>query len=133
MRHRILLAVGLLLVPGRVAAAQDAAPAPLRDDPGQRSFGAACSSCPYHGAGKIPFGTRGPTADESPEELAQVMLVGKARELDGAGMPAFGPSLTDPDVTRPVVRLRSTAKPDAPQSDVADSVAVMRANSQRKD
>ncbi len=133
MRHRILLALGLLLVLCRAGAAQDSALTPLRHDLAQRTFQAACSSCHYRGAGRIPFGARGPTADASPDELALYILFGKAPEHDEAGMPAFGPSLTDADVIRLVVWLRSTAKPDAPWPDVPARVAAVRATGQRED
>ena len=133
MTHRITLAVCLLLVLCRAAAAQDTPTTPLRDDLAQRTYEAACSACHYRGAGKTPFGTRGPPADASPDELAQYILFGKAPDYDEAGMPAFASSFTDADVTRLVVWLRSAAKPDAPWTDVAASVAAMRATGQRED
>jgi mono/diheme cytochrome c family protein len=114
-------------------AAQDGTLTPLGHDLGQRAFEAACSSCHYRGAGKTPFGSRGPLADGSPDELAQYILFGKAPEVGEGGMPAFGPVLTDADVTRMVVWLRSTAKPDAPWEDVPARVAAMRATGQRDD
>lgn len=115
------------------AAAQDGTLTPLRPDLGQRTFDAACSSCHYRGAGKMPFGSRGPLAERSLDELAQNILFGKAPEYGEAGMPTFGASLTDADVTRILVWLRNTAKPDAPWADVPASVAAMRATGQRED
>jgi mono/diheme cytochrome c family protein len=133
MRHRILSVLAIALALAGPAFAQDSAITPLRHDLGQRSFVAACSACHYRGAGKTPFGSRGPLSDSSPDELAQYILFGKAPEYDEAGMPAFGPALTDTDVIRLVDWLRSTAKPDAPWADVAASVAAMRATGQRED
>lgn len=96
-------------------------------------FDAACASCHYRGAGKAPFGSRGPMADDSPDELAQYILFGKAPEDDEGGMPAFGPVLTDADVVRMVTWLRATSKPEAPWTDVPASVARMRATGERED
>jgi mono/diheme cytochrome c family protein len=106
---------------------------PLRHDLPQRTFEAACSACHYRGAGKTPFGTRGPPSESSPDELTQYILFGKAPEDDEGGMPAFGPVLTDADVARLVTWLRSTAKPDAPWADVTASVTRMRATGGRED
>lgn len=106
---------------------------PLPDDIGATNFLAACASCHYRGAGRPPFGTRGPDADGSPDELAQYILFGAAREDDEGGMPAFGPVLTDADVTRLILWLRSTAKPEDPWPDVAARVAAMRATGRRED
>jgi nicotinate dehydrogenase subunit B len=133
MRQNNLSVVAIALALAGPGFAQDAAITPLRQDLGQRSFDAACSACHYRGAGKTPFGSRGPLADSNPDELARYILFGKAPEYDEVGMPAFGPALTDTDVTRLVDWLRSTAKPDAPWADVAASVAAMRATGQRED
>jgi nicotinate dehydrogenase subunit B len=133
MRQRNLSVLATALALAGPVLAQDGALTPLRHDLGQRSFDAACSACHYRGAGKAPFGSRGPLADSSPDELTQYILFGKAPEYDEAGMPAFGSALTDADVTRLVDWLRSTAKPDAPWADVAASVATMRATGQRED
>lgn len=130
MRLRIPLFCALVAAP---AAAQQTDITPLRHDLAARTFGATCSSCHYRGAGKTPFGGRGPLADGSPDELAQTILFGKTAENGEAGMPAFGPSFTDADVVRLTDWLRSTAKPDAPWSDVPASVARMRATGARED
>lgn len=130
MRLCILLFSALLATP---AAAQQTGITPLHDDLAARSFDAACASCHYRGAGKAPFGTRGPPADSSPDALAQYILFGKAPEYDEAGMPAFGPALTDADVARLVIWLRSASQPDAPWSGVPASVARMRATGTRED
>lgn len=115
------------------AAAQQTEITPLRHDLAARTFDAACASCHYRGAGKTPFGTRGPPSESSPDELAQFILFGKAPDYDEAGMPAFGAALTDADVARLVTWLRSTAKPDAPWPDVTASVERMRATGERED
>lgn len=97
------------------AMAQDTAPiTPLHPDLAVRTFEAACSACHYRGAGKTPFGARGPLADESPDELAQYILFGKAPEYGEGQMPGFASALTDADVIRLVIWLRETSKPDAP-------------------
>lgn len=133
MCQRFLSVVAIVTALSGPAVAQDGTLSPRRHDLGQRTFDAACSSCHYRGVGKTPFGSRGPLADGSPDELAQYILFGKAPEVGEDGMPAFGPVLTDADVTRMVVWLRSTAKPDAPWADVPASVAAMRATGLRED
>ena len=130
MRLRIPLFCALLAAP---AVAQQTDITPLRHDLAARTFDAACSSCHYRSAGKTPFSSRSPLADGSPDEVAQTILFGKAAEYGEAGMPAFGPSLTDADVARLVGWLRSTSKPDAPWSDVPANVARMRATGMRED
>ncbi len=105
----------------------------LPRDPGQQIFEAACASCHYRGAGKAAFGTRSPLADGNPDGLAQYILFGKATEGDEGGMPAFGPVLTDADIVRLANWLRSTARPDAPWSEVESRVAKMRATGTRED
>lgn len=130
MRLRITLFCALLAAP---VAAQQSDITPLHPDLAARTFDAACASCHYRGADKLPFGTRGPPAARSPDELAQYILFGKAPEYDEAGMPAFGPVLSDADVARLVTWLRATSKPDAPWPDVPASVARMRATGTRED
>jgi len=131
MRYRILAGLVLLLLCPVAAGARDLTP--LRHDLAARTFDAACASCHYRGADRTPFGTRGPLADSSPDELAQYILFGAAPEDDEGGMPAFGPVLTDADVTRMVIWLRGTSKPKAPWPNVAASVARMRATGRRED
>jgi mono/diheme cytochrome c family protein len=133
MRLTIPLLLGVLAAKAAPVAAQQAEITPLRHDLGQRTFDAACSACHYRGAGKAPFGTRGPPADGSPDELTQYILFGKAPEDDEGGMPAFAPVLTDADVARLVVWLRSTSKPDAPWPDVTASVTKMRTLGRREE
>lgn len=133
MRLTIPLLLGVLAAAAAPATAEQAEITPLRHDLGQRTFDAACSACHYRGEGKTPFGTRGPPADGSPDELTQYILFGKAPEDDEGGMPAFGPVLTDADVARLVVWLRSTSKPDAPWSDVTASVTKMRTLGRREE
>ena len=133
MFQRILSVLAIAAAFSGPAVAQSGKITPLRDDLAARTFDAACSSCHYRGAGKTPFGSRGPAADRSPDELAQFILFGKAPEYDEAGMPAFGAGLTDTDIARLVTWLRSTAKPDAPWSDVPASVARMRSTGARED
>lgn len=133
MRFCILASLGALMIFSAAASAQDQPLVPLHHDLGARTFDAACASCHYRGADRMPFGKRGPTADDSPDELAQYILFGQAPEDDEGGMPAFGPVLSDADVTRIIVWLRSTSKPDDPWPDVAASVAAMRATGQRED
>ena len=132
MRLRITLFCALLAAPAP-AIAQQPDITPLHPDLAARTFDAACASCHYRGADKLPFGTRGPPAERSPDELAQYILFGKAPEYDEAGMPAFGTVLTDADVTRLVTWLRAASKPDAPWPDVPASVARMRASGTRED
>lgn len=127
---RLLFLCAFLASP---AAAQQTDITPLRHDLAARTFDATCSACHYRGAGKTPFGTGGPPTESSPDELAQYILFGKAPEYDEGMMPAFGPVLTDADVTRLVVWLRTTSKPDAPWPDVPASVARMRATGARAD
>lgn len=135
MRHRIFAGLGLLLLWSVAVQAQDGDLVPLHPDLAARSYDAACSSCHYRGEGRAPFGTRGPLADGSPDELVQFILFGKAPEEDEGegGMPAFGPVLTDADVTRLVIWLRSTSKPDEPWLDVAARVAALRTTGARED
>jgi nicotinate dehydrogenase subunit B len=133
MRLGIPLLLGIFAATAAPVAAEQAEITPLRQDLGQRTFDAACSACHYRGEGKAPFGTRGPPADGSPDELAQYILFGKAPEDDEGGMPAFGPVLSDADVARLVVWLRSTSKPDAPWQDVVASVTKMRTLSRREE
>lgn len=130
MRLRIPLFCMLLASP---VAAQQSGITPLHRDLAARTFDAACASCHYRGADKLPFGTRGPPAESGPDELAQYILFGKSPEDDEGGMPAFGPVLTDADVVRLVTWLRSTSKPDAPWPDVPASVAQMRAFGTREE
>lgn len=113
------------------AAAQQGSISPVRHDLGARTFDAVCSACHYRGEDKMPFGTRGPPAESNPDELAQSILFGKAPEAGENGMPAFGTVLTDVDVARLMVWLRSTSKPDATWSDVGISVARMRTTGAR--
>ncbi|MCB6180146.1 cytochrome c [Rhodobacter sp. Har01] len=131
MRHRILAGLGLVLLCPLSVGAQDLVP--LHHDLAARTFAAACASCHYRGADKTPFGTRGPLADGNPDEVTQSILFGAAPEDDEGGMPAFGPVLTDADVTRLVIWLRSTSKPDDPWPDVEASVVQMRATGSRED
>lgn len=133
MCHRIFANLGLILICATAAQAQDREVVPLHPDLAARSFDAACGSCHYRGEGKAPFGTRGPLADGSPDEVAQFILFGKAPEDDEGGMPAFGPVLTDADITRLVIWLRSTSKPDDPWPDVAARVADLRITGARED
>lgn len=133
MKLRLLVAVAVVIASCAPVAAQQADLTPLHPDLAARMFDAACASCHYRGADKSPFGSRGPLADGSPDELAQYILFGKAPEDDEGGMPAFGPVLTDADVTRLVIWLRSTSKPDDPWTDVPASVTRMRANGERED
>jgi mono/diheme cytochrome c family protein len=133
MRLSTSVLLGVLALTAGPIAAQQAEITPLRHDLGQRTFDAACSSCHYRGEGKAPFGTRGPPADSSPDELTQYILFGKAPEDDEGGMPAFAPVLTDADVARLVVWLRSTSKPDAPWPDVTASVTKMRTLGRREE
>ena len=133
MHQRILLHFGILAALAGSAAAQQPDITPLRHDLAERTFEAACSACHYRGAGKTPFGSRGPLADGSPDELTQYILFGKAPEDDEGGMPAFGPVLKDADVARLVIWLRSTSKPGAAWPDVPASVARMRVSGERED
>ena len=133
MHLGIPLLFGILAATAGPIAAEQAEITPLRHDLGQRTFDAACSACHYRGAGKTPFGTRGAPADSSPDELLQYILFGKAPEDDEGGMPAFAPVLTDADVARMVVWLRSTSKPDAPWPDVTASVTKMRTLGRREE
>lgn len=126
----------LLLVlsgPAFAQAAPDAAITPLHTDLAARTYEAACASCHYRGAGKAPFNSRSPLGDARPDDLAQFILFGKAPEDDEPAMPGFGTGLTDADVTRLVVWLRSTAQPTAPWADVELSVQRVRASGQRAD
>jgi mono/diheme cytochrome c family protein len=131
VRQRILAILGLVLPWPVAGVAEDLVP--LHHDLAARTFDAACASCHYRGAERAPFGSRGPPAEDSPDELVQYIMFGVAREVDEGGMPAFGPGLTDADVTRLVIWLRSTAKPDDPWSDVAARVAQMRTIDARED
>lgn len=131
MRTRIMAGLGLLLLAPVAAGAQDLVP--LRHDLAARVFDAACASCHYRGADRTPFGSRGPLADGSPDELAQYILFGAESDDGEGGMPAFAPVLTDADVTRLVIWLRGTSKPKAPWPNVATSVARMRATGRRDD
>ena len=133
MRQRTPLLLGILAAMAAPAAAQMSDITPPRHDLAARTFDAACSACHYRGSSKPPFGSRGPLADDSPDEFAQYILFGKAPESYEAGMPGFGPVLTDADVTRLVVWLRATSKPDAPWPDVPASVARIRATGTRED
>jgi mono/diheme cytochrome c family protein len=133
MRLTIPLLLGVMAATAGPVAAQQAEITPLRHDLGQRTFDAACSSCHYRGAGKTPFGTRGPNSDGSPDELAQYILFGKAPEIGEGGMPAFAPVLTDTDVARLTVWLRASSKPDAPWPDVTASVTKMRTLGRREE
>jgi mono/diheme cytochrome c family protein len=133
VRHHILLGLGVLMVFAGACAAQDKTITPMRHDLAQRTFEAACATCHYRGGNKLPFGTRGPPAASSSDELVQYILFGKAPE-DGEGqMPAFSAALTDADVTRLAIWLRSVSKPDAPWADVPGSVARMRATGRREE
>lgn len=64
MRLRITLFCGLLAAP---VAAQQSDITPLHPDLAARTLDAACTSCHYRGAGKLPFGTRGPPPERSPD------------------------------------------------------------------
>ncbi len=128
-----LAVLALLALSAQPLCAQETAITPLPHDLAARTFAAACSACHYRGADKTPFGTRGPVADGSPDELVQFILFGKAPEEDEAGMPGFGAALTDADVARVAIWLRTTSKPDAPWSDVPASVARMRTSGTRED
>jgi mono/diheme cytochrome c family protein len=128
-----LAVLALLAGPALPLCAQETPITPLHHDLAARTFQAACSACHYRGEGKLPFGTRGPVADRSPDELVQFILFGKAPEDDEGGMPAFGAALTDADVARVVIWLRATSKPDAPWPDVPASVAQMRTSGAREE
>jgi len=112
LRHRIPAGLGPVLLCPLAVRAQDLVP--LHHDLAARTFDAACASCHDRGADKTPYGTRGPLADGNPDELAQYILFGAALEDDEGGMPVFAQVLTDADMTRLVIWLRSTSKPDAP-------------------
>jgi mono/diheme cytochrome c family protein len=129
MRQPLLAALALLALTAPAFAQET----PLRHDLPARTFDAACRACHYRGAGKTPFGTRGAPADRSPDETVQFILYGQAPEDDEGGMPAFGAYLTDADVARLAVWLRSTSKPDAPWSDVEASIARMRVSGTREE
>lgn len=133
MGQTIGFAICVLLAMIGPATAQDPFTTLQRADLGARSYDAACSACHYRGAGKTPFGNRGPVADDSPDGLVQFILFGKAPEDDEGGMPAFGAVLTNADVTRIAVWLRSVARPEMPWADVAASVTRMRTSGQRED
>lgn len=133
MRHRIMLATSALVSLALPALAQDAGITPLHPDLPARTFAAACGACHYRGEGKTPFGTRGPAADASPDDLVQFILFGKAPEFGEGQMPGFAAALTDADVVRLANWLRAIAKPDAPWADVPASVAKMRVSGQRED
>ena len=128
-----LAVLALLALPALPLCAQETSLTPLHHDLAARSFDAACAACHYRGEGKTPFGTRGPLADGSPDELVQFILFGKGPEEGEGGMPAFAAGLTDADVTRLVIWLRATSKPDAPWPDVPASVAQMRTSGVRED
>jgi mono/diheme cytochrome c family protein len=135
VRSRITLVFGFLAaLTGPAIAqnvAQDSGITPLHHDLAARNYQSACMACHYRGAGKASFDDENPALKRSPDELVQVILFGKAPEEGRGGMPAFGAGLTDADVTRLAVWLRETAKPGAPWTDVAASVARMRASGQR--
>lgn len=69
---------------------------------------------------------------DSPDGMAQLILFGKAPEGDEGGMPGFS-ALTDADIARLAIFLRSQTKPDAPWADVPARVAALRASGQRED
>lgn len=121
-----LTIAGLLL-----AAPALAQPSPV--DPGRRIYQAACASCHYRGADRAPFGTRGPPADQSPDELLEVILFGVAPDDDEGGMPAFGAALTNADIAALSNWLRQVSKPDLPWPDMPSAVARMRATGHRSD
>lgn len=133
MRDRIMLFLGVLAIIGGPALAQDSGITPLHPALAARTYDAACSACHYRGEGRTPFGTRGPLADRSPDELVQYILFGKAPEYGEGQMPGFAAALTDADVTRLVTWLRATSQPDAPWAGVAARVAKMRTSGQRED
>lgn len=133
MRYLRTLASAVLAALTGPAAAQGEADTPLRYDLAQRTFEAACSSCHYRGEDRTPFGTRGPLADSSPDEMVQFILFGKAPEFGEGQMPGFAMAMTDADVIRLVTWLRTTSRPDTPWTDLPDSVARLRATGQRED
>ncbi len=133
MRHHYRFAFAVLVALTGPALAQDAGITPLHPELGARTYDAACSSCHYRGEGRAPFGSRGPLADDSPDELLHYILFGKAPEFGEGQMPAFALALSDADVTRLAIWLRSTSKPDAPWTDVEARVAEIRATGQRDD
>ncbi len=136
MRSRIPLAFAVLCALSGAALAQSAATpgiTPLHPDLAARTFDAACSACHYRGAGKPAFEADSPLASSKPDALVQVILFGKGPDEGRAGMPAFGKVLTDADVTRLVVWLRTTAQPKSPWTKVAARVTGLRASGQRGD
>lgn len=136
MCMRLPLAFAVLCALSGACLAQGAAApgiTPLHPDLAARTFDAACSSCHYRGAGKPAFGTDSPLAAGKPDELVQVILFGKGPDEGRAGMPAFGSGLTDADVTRLVIWLRTTANPKTPWTKVAAKVARLRTTGQRGD
>ena len=133
MRLPIPVLVGFLSALALPATAQSTSHLPKSRDTAARSFDTACAYCHYRGATKTPFRTNSPLGNDSPDELAQFVLFGKAPEDGETGMPAFGTVLTDDDVARLVTWLRSTSKPDAPWPNVTAHVAQMRASGAREE
>ncbi len=104
----------------------------MPSDLGATIWGAACASCHYRGAEKLPFGTRGAPGDSSPDELLTLVLFGKAPEEGEGFMPSFA-HLTDADIARLAAYLRGLSKPDAPWADVTPRLAALRTSGQRED
>jgi mono/diheme cytochrome c family protein len=107
--------------------------APPHHDLAGRTYDAACAACHYRGAGKDPYDSRSPLETDTSDDLVNIILFGKTPEIGEAGMPAFGPGFTDADIARLAAWLRTTARPDAPWPDIAETVARLRISGRRED
>jgi len=119
----------------RAAVAQAAALAP-QPGPAQRLFNGACAACHHDGDGPRLLGVNIPLAlnsnlhSDRPDNLLQVLVHGirEPASRDIGFMPAFGPALSDAQITELAHYLRQRYAPGRPAwNDVPAALARVRA------